>query len=89
MPMSRQKGAVFIACFALLAAQAADARPITRYRYYVPKPITVGCPVHRAVDGTPVDCHGWRYRDNYGWDNTCFNLDYMPTMYACSAHGAR
>jgi hypothetical protein len=42
------------------------------------------CPTHRAVDGTLVDCQGWRKRDSVGWDNSCFNLDYLPSQYACS-----
>ncbi len=45
------------------------------------------CPVHRTVDGTLVDCNGWRLRSNAtGWDNTCLNLDYLPSMYACNSN---
>ena len=43
------------------------------------------CPLRRTVNGDIVDCHGWRLRSNAtGWDNTCLNLDYLPSMYACS-----
>jgi len=43
-----------------------------------------GCPIHLTAEGDPVDCHGWRYRSNIGWDNTCLNLDYLPSEFACS-----
>jgi hypothetical protein len=47
-----------------------------------------GCPLRRTVDGDLVDCRGWRLRSNAtGWDNTCLNLDYLPSMYACSSRG--
>ncbi len=46
------------------------------------------CPLRQTVNGDIVDCHGWRLRTNAtGWDNTCFNLDYLPSMYACSPRG--
>ena len=48
------------------------------------------CPLRRTVNGAIVDCHGWRLRSNpIGWDNSCFNLDYLPSMYACSSKGGR
>jgi len=47
-----------------------------------------GCPLRQTINGDIVDCHGWRLRSNAtGWDNTCFNLDYLPSMYACSPRG--
>ncbi len=48
-----------------------------------------GCPLRRTVDGDLVDCRGWRFRPNVGWDNTCLNVDYLPSMYACSSPGRR
>jgi hypothetical protein len=59
----------------------------TRHRHIVRKP--VGCPIHRTAEGEPVDCRGWRYRAGVGWDNTCINLDYLPSMYACSSNDRR
>ena len=47
------------------------------------------CPLRQTVNGDIVDCHGWRFRPNVGWDNTCLNLDYLPSMYACSSPGRR
>ncbi len=30
--------------------------------------------------------YGWRHRSNArGWDNTCFNLPWLPSEFACSA----
>ncbi len=46
------------------------------------------CPLRRTVNGDIVDCNGWRLRPS-GWDNTCLNLDYLPSMYACSSPGRR
>jgi hypothetical protein len=46
------------------------------------------CPTRQTVNGDIVDCHGWRLRPS-GWDNTCLNLDYLPSMYACSSPGRR
>ncbi len=81
---------VFIACCAILVAPASasqsKARTTTYHRHFLRE--ANSCPLHRTAGGTIVDCHGWRKRDNLiGWDNTCFNLDYLPSQYACSAHG--
>ncbi len=48
-----------------------------------------GCPVRRLPSGELVDCRGWRFGHGIGWDNSCFNLDYLPSSYACSAWGRR
>lgn len=56
----------------------------THNRHLVRKP--AGCPNHRTAAGELVDCHGWRYRTGYGWDNTCINLDYLPSQFACSSN---
>jgi hypothetical protein len=48
------------------------------------------CPLRQTVNGDIVDCRGWRLRSNaIGWDNSCLNLDYLPSMYACSSRGGR
>ncbi len=58
------------------------------HRHYAENPS--GCPLHRTALGELVDCQGWRLRDNaIGWDNSCFNLDYLPSMYACGSSGGR
>jgi hypothetical protein len=79
--------------FAVLAAPlfgAADAKPKikTHHRHHVSE--LRGCPVHQIADGSLVDCHGWRkWSGVIGWDNTCFNLDYMPSQFACSSKSSR
>jgi hypothetical protein len=77
---------VFTLAFAFLAAlpstAPADAKPKGDYRHYVRKYNYP--PVRRAVDGSLVDRQGWRLRPGYGWDNTCFSLDYLDSQYACS-----
>jgi hypothetical protein len=79
-----------VACIALVAApglSSADEMK-SRHRHVAPK--SVYCPVHRNAEGELVDCQGWRKRANAtGWDNSCFNLSYLPSMYACSARGRR
>jgi len=83
-----KKLTVFAACFALLSAPlAGTAAGYAGKKHYRHHPIrqALGCPVHRIADGTLVDCQGWRLRDNsIGWDNSCFNLDYLPSQFACS-----
>jgi len=88
--MSHCKGiAAFAACFSLLAAPVAAAEQQAKphhHRHFARAPHH--CPVHRTVNGDLVDCQGWRLRDNAtGWDNSCFKLDYLPSMFACSAKG--
>jgi hypothetical protein len=85
------KFAVIAAGVALLAAPLAGAAAEERarphhHRHFVKRP--AGCPLHRTAEGELVDCQGWRLRPG-GWDNTCFNLDYLPSMYACSSRGRR
>lgn len=88
--MSIHKLIAFAACLALAAAPlaeaAAETSPKAHHRYRAKKPVR--CPVHRSVDGDLVDCHGWRLRSG-GWDNSCFNLDYLPSQYACGSRGGR
>ena len=85
------------AAIALLAApqlggEAAQARTKAHEGYAGQRYARGGgyaCPLRQTVNGDIVDCHGWRLRPNIGWDNTCFNLDYLPSMYACSSPGRR
>jgi len=51
-------------------------RQVATWQYY---------PQRRAIDGVLVDRDGWR--QTASWDNSCFSLLYMPSMYACSGHG--
>ena len=67
-----------------LSMVAAEAKTKTHHRYVAQD--QNHCPLRRTVNGDIVDCNGWRLRSNAtGWDNTCLNLDYLPSMYACSA----
>ncbi len=92
--MKAHKMAAVIAACALLVAPVAAApskhaakdHHRTAHRHHAK---TQGsCPVHKNAEGEPVDCRGWRYRGGaIGWDNTCLNLDYLPSAYACSNPG--
>ncbi len=88
--MKTISGIVFIACCAVLVAPASanmtQDRTTTHHRYFARE--ANSCPLHWTAGGTLVDCHGWRKRDNViGWDNTCFNLNYLPSQFACSSSG--
>jgi hypothetical protein len=37
-----------------------------------------------AIDGVLVDRNGWRQTGS--WDNSCHNLLYLHSMYACTGH---
>ena len=39
----------------------------------------------RSIDGALVDRDGWR--QVHSWENGCFNLRYLHSMFACSANG--
>jgi hypothetical protein len=92
--MDNRKLAAVIACSTMLAvltsAVASAQRTRGHYRpyprHYVETPS--GCPLHRTAEGELVDCQGWRLRPG-GWDNSCFNLDYLPSQFACSGAGVR
>jgi hypothetical protein len=89
MAISR-KLAVLASCIALFAAPALSFAEgmKSRHRHFARKPVS--CPLHRTAEGELVDCRGWRKRDTaIGWDNSCLGLDYLPSMYACSARGRR
>ncbi len=77
--------AMFLA--AQLASGAAEAKTKAHKTYAGQRHARVeqnNCPVRRTVNGDLVDCNGWRLRPT-GWDNSCLNLDYLPSMYACSS----
>jgi hypothetical protein len=79
--------ASFAAAIALIAAPLAQAsaedQAKTHHKHSTKQ--TGRCATHRTAEGELVDCHGWRLRNGY-WDNTCFNLDYLPSEYACSSN---
>ena len=81
--------AAALAVFAApLSQTSAEDGPKTHRRHFHKK--LDRCPLHRTMEGELADCHGWRLRDNAtGWDNSCFNLDYLPSQFACSARGRR
>ena len=84
------KFAALLACIALVTTPALSSAEAAKrhHRHFARN--AVSCPVHRNAQGELVDCQGWRKRDNViGWDNTCFSLDYLPSMYACSSRGRR
>ena len=92
--MKGHKMAAVIAACALFVTPAAavSSKPVAKDHHRAahrhPAKTLGGCPVHRNAEGDLVDCRGWRYRSNaIGWDNTCFNLDYLPSAYACSPGG--
>ncbi|MGO9459768.1 MAG: hypothetical protein ACLP1W_06550 [Rhodomicrobium sp.] len=92
MSANNKLAALIASCALLAAAAAASAEPRTQvhhrpyHRHYAVR--SAGCPLHRNPEGELVDCQGWRHRDNViGWDNTCLNLDYLPSMFACSSNG--
>jgi hypothetical protein len=86
-----KKIAACAVAFAVLSAPffaaSADARPWKHYRhhgYYATAPHSQ---LRRVAGGALADRNGWRYRTGYGWDNSCFNIDYMLSRYACTAQG--
>ena len=89
------KLAALITCCAMLAAPTAQSAAETRkrggqvyHRTHYPHHLQrqSGCPVHRNSFGELMDCHGWRL-GSMGWDNTCFNLGYLPSQFACTPSG--
>jgi hypothetical protein len=86
---------IFAAAAAVLAVLpltvSVDAKPKRYDRHYARKHYDPPAyPLERrAVDGSLVDRQGWRLRPGYGWDNTCFNLDYLASQFACTGGGRR
>ena len=79
--------------FAMLAAplfgSAGETRTKAHHRHHSLNEAR-GCPVRQIADGSLVDCRGWRkWSGSIGWDNSCFNLDYLPSEFACSSRGRR
>jgi hypothetical protein len=73
---------------AVAGTSATGIRAHHRVSHWVMAVRPRGCPLHRTPLGELVDCHGWRLRDNaIGWDNSCFNLDYLPSLTACGGGG--
>jgi hypothetical protein len=89
MTVGRKLG-ILVGCAALLAGPALSNAEVAKgHRRHIVRR-HVACPVHRNAEGELVDCQGWRKRANAtGWDNSCFNIDYLPSMYACSSKGRR
>ena len=78
--------AAFVLIAAPMAPASAEGQSKPHHRHAGKK--AGGCPTHKSVDGDLVDCHGWRLREG-SWDNSCFNLDYLPSQFACSSRGRR
>jgi hypothetical protein len=82
---------VVVAGVAMFSAPSFGAEAKQHHRHSVHKFHKFSQPrpmYRRSVDGDLVDNNGWRLRDGT-WDNTCFNLDYLPSEFACSARGRR
>ena len=80
--------AAVVACCAIVATPAFAYTSKDRYASYRPHywSHSYGGSVHRNAAGDLISSDGWRLRSNAkGWDNTCFNLDYLPSEFACSA----
>jgi hypothetical protein len=88
MPVTANTTLVTLAIsgFAMFAVPlGATAQPSTAPHHGHPLEAARGCPVRQLADGSLVDCHGWRkWWGSFGWDNTCLNLDYLPSQFACS-----
>ncbi len=72
----------FAVVAALMFGTEAGAVTKAHRRYAVHRPIYR--PIYRPV--WAADNSGWRYRSNArGWDNTCINVPWLPSQFACSA----
>jgi hypothetical protein len=96
---ANKKLAVLASAFGILSATmlsaAADARAANGYRYYGERPVYRG---GRYAGYYPYPAgyrfyvqpewrpDGWRRRSNAkGWDNTCLNVPWLPSQFACDA----
>ena len=89
-----KKVVALAAALAMLAAPlcgaAAQARPHHRdyaYRYGY-RPVPLGYWNYGPGFIAGIDWYGstWRDRDNArGWDNSCINVPWLPSEFACSA----
>ncbi len=67
--------------FGAMAEQKIHHRPFVDRQVYYPGPSGY----YAGYYGVPYT-YGWRRRSNAkGWDNTCFNLPWLPSEFACSA----
>lgn len=89
MTVNRKLAALMIGVLAASMFRAeAETRTNAHHRHLLK--MQHGCPVREIADGSLVDCHGWRkWSGSIGWDNTCLNLDYLPSEFACSPKGRR
>ena len=82
--------ALAIGGFAIFAVPAgaviAQTATLTDHRFFVRK--RSDCPLRRVAGGDLADCRGWRFVNGH-WDSSCFNLDYLPSQFACSGWGRR
>ncbi len=90
----KMKTVLVAACAALLTVPmlgtAAEARTKGHRRHHVQ---TVAHHHHHSTprdlwttfEGERVDRAGWRLRAN-GWDNSCFNLPYLSSQFACTSN---
>ncbi len=79
------------AAFSMLVAPAfgaaAEREAQIHHRNYVDRQVYYPAPTgyYAGYYGVPYT-YGWRHRSNArGWDNTCFNLPWLPSEFACSA----
>jgi hypothetical protein len=84
------KLAAIVACCAIVSAPAFAATHrvghMTHHKFFARE--EARCPLHRNVYGELVSCDGWRLGSTaIGWDNSCLNLDYLPSQFACSGNG--
>ena len=82
------KIAALAAAFAMIATPTVDASAQSRKPAY--KGYAGYKPLHPLPNGywQCANCYpgGWRYRDTArGWDNTCVNVPWLPSAFACSA----
>jgi hypothetical protein len=76
----------FVLLAASINASAENRKTRAHHRHHhATKPS--GCPIYKNAEGDLIDCRGWRKRVNGGWDNTCFNLPYLSSQYACTLFG--
>ncbi len=81
------KLATLVACCAIVAAPVSASTtkvgPVAHHRHFAREALR--CPLHRNAAGNLVSCDGWRLRSStIGWDNSCHNLGYLPSQFACS-----
>jgi len=85
---------VALAAIAAMLVPAASSEAAQRYgqrtaRYYyrpVPAPVPLGYYGGGSYGYTGDYGTGWRLRSNAkGWDNTCLDVPWLPSQFACSA----